>query len=137
MGALILLWCARLVWNYFDPGSIAHLAMQDQLKLFGSAMYEYHATAGRWPSDLDDLAQTSLPRRSYIWRQAATTLVFLWPKDLKPDPRDNAGVLLAYDNAGLFNKLGLVWVCWGDLRTEHMRERDLRERLRAVPSAAR
>ncbi len=135
-GALLLLWCARLVWDYFDPGSIAHRSMQIQLKLFGSAMYEYHAATGRWPASLDDLAETSLARQSHLWRQAAGTLVFLWPKDLKPDPRDNAGVLLAYDRAGLFNKLGRVWVCWGDLRTEHMRERDLRDRLRAVPAAA-
>jgi len=51
------------------------------------------------------------------------------PKDLKADPKENAGVLLAYQNAGLFNKLGRVWVCWGDLRTEHLPEADLRARL--------
>jgi hypothetical protein len=129
VAVLVLLWVAPIVWDYFNPGSIAQQAMQFQLKLFGSAMYEYHSAAGQWPASLDDLAQTSLPKRSAVWRQTAGTMVFLWPKDLKPDPKDNADVLLAYNNAGLFNKLGRVWVCWGDLRTEHLRERDLLARL--------
>jgi hypothetical protein len=54
VGALVLLWFARLVWDYFDPNSIANQAMQVQLRLFGSAMYEYHAATGRWPTKLDD-----------------------------------------------------------------------------------
>jgi hypothetical protein len=103
--------------------------MQLQLKLFGSAMYEYHGATGRWPTKVDDLAQTSLPQRSYVWRGTATSFVFLWPQDLKPDPKDNPDVLLAYARGGLFNRLGRVWVCWGDLRTEHMREQDLHARL--------
>jgi hypothetical protein len=127
--ALLLLWCGRIVWDYFDPDSVAHLAMSYQLKMFGSAMYEYHSASGRWPASLDDLAQTSLPKQSYVWRQTADTMTFLWPKDLNPDPKQNAAVLLAYNNRGLFNKLGRVWVCWGDLRTEHLPERDLRARL--------
>ncbi|MBZ5590775.1 MAG: hypothetical protein LAP39_00955 [Acidobacteriia bacterium] len=104
--------------------------MQYQLKLFGSATYEYHAATGRWPASLDDLAQTSLPKTSYVWRQSAQPIVFLWPQNLKPAPKDNATVLLAYHEGGLFNKLGRVWVCWGDLRTEHIRESDLRAQLR-------
>jgi hypothetical protein len=120
---------ARLAWDYFDEGSIAHQAMQLQLKLFGAAMYEYHSDAGGWPASLDDLAQTSLPQRSYLWKQTGSTFTFLWPRDLKPDPKENANVLLAYDKAGLFNRLGRVWVCWGDLPTEHMSERKLRVRL--------
>jgi hypothetical protein len=104
--------------------------MRYQWKLFGSAMYEYHSATGRWPARLDDLAQTSLPQQSRLWRQSAQPIVFLWPQNLKPDPKDNANVLLAYHAGGLFNKLGRVWVCWGDLRTEHLRESDLRPRLR-------
>ncbi len=103
--------------------------MQLQLKLFGAAMYEHHSLTGRWPNRLEDLARTSLPRKSRLWRQTASTLVLLWPQDLKPDPRDNSGVVLAYDRGGLFNNLGRVWVCWGNLRTERMRESDLRARL--------
>ena len=129
LGVVVLVWFAQFAWDYFDRGSVAHEAMQYQLKLFGSAMYEYHSATGRWPAGLEDLAQTSLPQRSYVWMQTARTFVFLWPKDLNPNPKDNAGVLLAYDPSGLFNRLGRVWVCWGDLRTEHMRERDLRARL--------
>src|SRR5438445_5730028 len=129
VGAFVLLWFARFVWDYFDPTSVANQAMQIQLRLFGSAMYEYHTATKRWPTKLDDLAQTSLPKRSYIWQQTATTMVFLWPQDLNPDPKYNADVLLAYDRGGLYNKLGRVWVCWGDLRTERLREHDLRARL--------
>jgi hypothetical protein len=129
LGVVVLVWILAQAWDYFDYSSVAHQAMQVQLKLFGSAMYEYHAATGRWPTGLDDLAETSLPKTIYVWRQTATTLTFLWPKDLKPDPKDNADVLLAYTDVGLFNKLGRVWVCWGDLRTEHLPERDLRARL--------
>jgi hypothetical protein len=39
---------------------------------------------------------------------------------MKADPKDNASVLIAYDNADLFNNLGRKWVCWGDLRTDHL-----------------
>ena len=129
VGALLLLWCARTAWDYFDPDSIAHQALRDQLKMFGDAVYEYHSATGLWPASLDDLARTSLPQHSYLWRQTAKTLVFLWPKTLKPDPKDNAGVLLVYAGGGLFNKMGRVWVCWGDLRTEHLPEADLKARL--------
>jgi len=120
VGAFLLLWFARFVWDYFDPTIDANQAMQIQLKVFGSAMYEYHAATKRWPTKLDDLAQTSLPKRSYIWQQTATTMVFLW-LDLNPDPKYNANVLLTYDRGWLSDKLGRVWVCWGDLRTERLR----------------
>src|SRR5579863_1932319 len=89
IGVLPLLWFGGLVWDYFDPGSIAHVSMQYDLKLFGSAMYEYHSATGRWPARLNDLAQTSLPQRSPRWRQGAQPIVFLWPQNLKPDPKDN------------------------------------------------
>src|SRR5881227_3280043 len=74
VGAFLLLWFARFVWDYFDPTSDANQAMQIQLKVFGSAMSKY-----------------------------------------------NADVLLTYDRGGLSDKLGRVWVCWGDLRTERLR----------------
>lgn len=63
---LILLWFARGLWDYFDPNSPANLSMQVQLKLFGTALYEYHSQTNRWPDKVDDLAQTSLPARSYV-----------------------------------------------------------------------
>ncbi len=130
VGVLGLLWVGRVAWDYFDSDSIAHQAMQVQLKLFGSAIYEYHAATGRWPVGLDDLAQTSLPQKSYVWRQTASTLVLLWPQQLKADPNENGGLLLAYWRGGLFNEMGRVWVCWGDLRTEHMPETELRAKLK-------
>lgn len=129
IAAAALLWLGHFAWDYFDSNSPAHLSMQVQLKLFGAAIYEFHANTGRWPANLDDLAKTSLPEKSYVRRQTATAMVFLWPQDLKANPQDNANVLLAYWNGGWFNRLGRVWFCWGGLRTEHMREPDLRARL--------
>jgi hypothetical protein len=129
-GVFIALWLSRFAWDYFDADSPANAAMQVQLKLFGRAIYEYHSQSGRWPTSLDDLARTSLPQSSYVWRQTARTIVFLWPQDLKDDPQNNGKVLLAYWRGGLFNEFGRVWVCWGDLRTEHLKQNILHARLR-------
>jgi len=49
--------------------------------------------------------------------------------DLKPDPKDNAALVMTYNSAGLFPKVGRVWVCWGDLRTEYVKEEELRGKL--------
>jgi hypothetical protein len=101
--------------------------MQVQLKLFGSAMYEYHSQTGRWPTTVDDFAKTSLPAQSRVWRQTANSIVFLWPRELNPDPRQNGSVLFAYWRRGLFNRFGRVWVCWGDLTTKRIKSDRLRE----------
>jgi hypothetical protein len=122
LGIAFLLWAARFTYDYFDPNSPANLAMEVQLKLLGTAMYEYHSRTARWPTSVDNLAQTSLPSQSRLWQQTANAIVFLWPQNLKPEPKDNAHVLLAYWKGGLFNKFGRVWVCWGDLPTEQIRE---------------
>jgi hypothetical protein len=122
LGIGFLLWAARFAYDYFDSNSPANLATQVQLKLFGVAIYEYHSHTGRWPTSVDDLAQTSLPSQSRVWQQTADAIVFLWPQNLKPEPKDNAHELLAYWKGGLFNKFGRVWVCWGDLRTEQIRK---------------
>lgn len=124
--AWLSLWLIGVVQDYFNPHSPANASMQLHLKMFGSAIYEYHSQIGRWPTKVDDLAQTSLPARSPLWRQSAAPIVFLWPQNLKPEPKDNPNVLLAYWKGGWFNKFGRVWVCWGDLRTEHAKESDLR-----------
>ena len=128
---LVALWFTRVAWDYFDLNSPANLAVRAQLTLFGTAMYEYHASTGHWPSAVDDFAQTMLPARSGVWRQTSTAMVFLWPQKLNPEPKDNAKVLLAYWNAGLYNRVGKVWVCWGDLRTQRMDKSELRKRITA------
>ena len=128
LGILVVFWVGRFAYDYFDANSPANLAMQVQLKMFGAAMYEYHSHTGRWPTSVDDLAQTSLPGQSRVWRQTANTIVFLWPQNLKPEPKYNAHVLLAYWGGGLFNKFGRVWVCWGDLRAERVGESQIHPR---------
>lgn len=57
------------------------------------------------------------------------TNVVGWHDDLKPNPADNANIILAYHNRGLLAWMGRQWVCWGDLRTEYVRSRDLRTKL--------
>jgi hypothetical protein len=77
------------------------------------------------------LASTSLPIVSPYWRTLIEngSVAVVWRSDLKPDPKDNASLILTYNNAGLFSKLGRVWVCWGDLRTEYVKQEELRARL--------
>ena len=123
-----------IVFDYFDRGSIPHQAIQLHLRLVASSIYEFHTNTGRWPERAEDLAATSLPLRSPYWKQMLDQgiIVVVWPKDLKPDPKDNAGRVLTYDHGGLFARLGRVWVCWGDLRTEYVKAEELRSKLEAV-----
>src|ERR687887_433442 len=80
IAVVLLLWVARTARDYFDLNSPANASMQVQLKLFGAAIYEYHSRTGHWPTEVDDLAQTSLPVQSRVLRQTANTIVFLWPQ---------------------------------------------------------
>jgi hypothetical protein len=99
------------------------------LGLIGSSIHEYHSSTGRWPAKLDDLAQTSLPVQSYNWKLWMPPFVILWHNNLKPNPKNNAAVVvLAYHNNGLLAELGRKWVLWGDLRTEYVKT----DRLRAI-----
>jgi hypothetical protein len=122
---------ALAVFNYYSRQDASHQAIQFYLRLYGAGIYEYHAQTGRWPTCPDDLAVTSLPRRTPYWKALLQDEVdvIVWHPDLKPDPKDNAGVLLAYHNKGLYARLGRVWVCWGDLRTEYIRAEDLQAHL--------
>lgn len=128
-GVMIAAWAMGVAWDYFDRGSVAHTAIQAWLKLVGTSIYEYRSKTGNWPQKIDDLEQTSLPAQMRMWQETARPMQILWPKDLKPDPRDNAGVVLIYYGGGLFSRLGRRWVCWGDLRTEYMQDSDLQARL--------
>jgi hypothetical protein len=122
----------RIGWDYFSYHSIPHESIRLHLKLTASSIYEFHNAAGRWPTAIDDLASTSLPRVSPYWRTLIEngSVAIVWRSDLKPDPRDNAALVMTYyNNSGLFSKLGRVWVCWGDLRTEYVKEEELRAKL--------
>ena len=126
-----------LLWGLFGPGSISQVSHQDtayHLRLFGASIYEYHARTGRWPRRAEDLAETSLPLRSPYWKVIldAGTDVIVWHDDLQPDPKDNARVILAYHNNGLIASMGRHWVCWGDLRTEYIKDDQFRACLQAA-----
>jgi hypothetical protein len=119
------------VVRYMDRSDVAHQAIQVWLGIYADGIYEYHSTTGQWPSQIDDFAKTSLPQRFRSWKQILDdeTILVVWHKNLKANPKDNAGVILAYHNKGLYAQLGRVWVCWGDLRTEYIRSEDLQAKL--------
>ncbi len=120
-----------VVVYFYSMSDIAHESIRLHLRLIGESIYEYHSKTGQWPTRMEDLAQTPLALRSPYWRQMLEqgTNVIVWRTDLKPDPKDNAGLVLAYHNSGLLARLGRQWACWGDLRTEYVREKDLRAHL--------
>src|SRR5690349_1900624 len=101
----------------------AHESTRFHLGFLGSSIYEYHAATGKWPTQIADLAMTSLPAKSPSWRYLLDVKVdvIVWHKTLKPDPKDNAGQILVYHNKGLISERGRSWVCWGDLRTEYVK----------------
>jgi hypothetical protein len=118
--------------QYFDRSDVSHQSIQIWLKIYGDGMYEYHTKTGQWPSRIEDFAKTSLPVRFRYWKEMldTQTIVIVWHKKFKADPKDNGGLILAYHNKGLYSQLGRTWVCWGDLRTEYIKTEDLRARLR-------
>jgi hypothetical protein len=131
LGIALFLALSLPIVRYLDHNDVAHQAIQVWLRLYADAIYEYRSTTGQCPSQPDDLAKTSLPKRFPYWKQVVDdgTIVIVWHKRLKPDPKDNAGLILAYHNKGLYAELGRVWVCWGDLRTEHIKREDRQARL--------
>jgi hypothetical protein len=106
-------------------------AVQYQLKVIGASIYESHGLTGRWPSRTDDLAITSITARLRYWKPLIDggNMVVVWHKKLDADPKNNASVVLVYHNQGLLATMGRQWVCWGDLRTEYMTTKRLREKL--------
>jgi hypothetical protein len=111
---------------------MAHESTRVHLDLVGSSIYEYHVQTGKWPTQIGDLARTSLPAKSPYWRYMLDEglIVVVWHKALKPNPKDNAGHILAYYDKGQISERGQKWVCWGDLRTEYLQTEDLNDYLK-------
>ena len=136
IGMCVVLAAVMVVHNYHDLMEMKDRSVQADLRLYGEGIYEYHALTGKWPSKIDDLACTSLPRRYPHWWKAQLGIeadVIVKPKDRKPDPKENGRVILVYHNKGLDAEMGRMWVCWGDLRTECITLDELQAHLRAVP----
>lgn len=112
-----------------SPGrtDVADEAIQLHLKLYAAAIYEHHSRAGAWPTQIDDLAQTSLPVRSPYWRGmlADEVFVIVWPQGFDENPERNGNRVVAYHNKGTLARSGSIWVCWGDLRTEYIKDGEL------------
>lgn len=129
----IVAFCIGVYWYYFSHDSIPHQTIRLHLRLTASSIYEFRNKTGLWPRTADDLASTSLPQISPHWKTLIDNgnVAIVWRTDLKPDPKDNAALVMTYNRAGLFPKMGRVWVCWGDLRTEYIKEEELRATLKA------
>jgi hypothetical protein len=112
-------------WDYLDRDSIPHQSIQYALKEFGQAIYQYHQKTGAWPQRCEDFAGTELPQALRYWRQMATVMVIVPHAELKDDPMENRTAVIAYYRGGLYSKMGRVWVCWGDLRTEYVTVEEL------------
>jgi hypothetical protein len=112
---------------------VANEALQYQLQVIGRSIYEYHAKTGQWPDKVDDLDATSIGIGLRYWKPIIQngSIVIVWHDKLHPDPKDNAGVILAYHNEGLLAWMGRKWVCWGDLRTEYLSSRQVRDVLKS------
>jgi hypothetical protein len=132
--AAVIAWAVVILF-FSGTSQVAHESLQYELNAIGQSIYEYHASTGRWPSGIDDLAETSLPLRLRYWKPILLngSVVVVWHDNLPPDPKANAGVILAYHNRGLLAELGRQWVCWGDLRTEYISTKQLRAALNVVP----
>jgi hypothetical protein len=122
-------------------GGITEVAIQAvrlHMRFIAESIYEYHQQTGRWPKNADDLAHTSFPLKTPVWRGdvEGPSYVILWPDDrMKPDPKDNAQIVLVYHNRGTLAEFGRKWVCWGDLRDEYLPTRVLEDRLKQQRSA--
>ena len=134
IGAAVALLPLVAFVNFYSLSDISHHSIRLHVRLLGYSFYEYHARTGLWPTRVEDLAETSLPQQSPYWKVMidSGTNVVVWHDDLRPDPKDNAGLILAYHNRGLLASLGRQWVCWGDLRTEYITSRELRASLQSV-----
>jgi hypothetical protein len=131
LGIALLMALSLPIVRYHDHSDVVHQAIQIWLRLYGDAIYEHHSITGKLPSQIDDLAKTSLPQQFRYWRQMLDdeAIVIIWHKNLKPNQKNNARLILAYHNRGLYAELGRVWVCWGDLRSEYIKREDLQAQL--------
>ena len=122
-----------VAYNYYDVMWMSAVGQDNEMRVIGEGIYEYHAKTGKWPSKLDDLSVTSLPLKYPQWWTELLALdadVIVCPNNLKPDSKDNGHVILCYHSKGLDAERGRMWVCWGDLRTEPIPLEALNEHLK-------
>jgi len=110
----------------FGPGDIAIDSIQFDLRTIGESVYEAHARSGLWPRRIGDLEGTAYLKMPYRrWELERGGFVVVWHEDLDSNPAGNRDRVLAYDNGSLFARLGIVWVCRGDLRVERIGRQEL------------
>ncbi|SRR6266496_4275035 len=101
-----------------------HKNMARALNSIGESIYLYHKEIGRWPTEAGYIRTE--PERRMVQHG---TIVVVWHVNLRSDPKQNSGAILAYQAKGLRTWLGFTYVCWGDLRTEIMTQWQLRRAL--------
>ena len=116
-----------VAFTYAQVG-IAIDSIRFDLRSIGASVYQAHARTGRWPETIADLDGTEyllMPYRRGVLEDRL--FVVVWPRDLDPNPERNPSRILAYDHGSLLSRLGIVYVCRGDLRTERVAGDELRE----------
>jgi hypothetical protein len=118
----------------YNMADLASQAIKYQLSTLGSSIYEYQRATGQWPRSTGDLAKTSIALQMNHWQDDLQSgkLVVVWPKDLSPNPKDNADYILAYFTGGLISRFGWQWVCWGDLHLEYLPTEKLQAALKSA-----
>ena len=105
---------------------------QFDLRVLGESIYEARTRRGAWPRRIEDLNGTEYLKMPYR-REGLEKgqYIILWPVEFEDEPVQNSDKVLAYDNGTVLARLGWVWVCRGDLRTEPMTRKSLQRLLDA------
>ena len=120
LSAVLLVTAAAVAFAWVQLDNVAK-SIQFDLRKIGESLYEAHSKSGRWPSQIADLEGTqylNMPHRRRMLEEGFFAVV--WPENLDSNPKTNHKYVLAYDQGSLLSRLGVVWVCRGDLRTERI-----------------
>ena len=126
LSAVLLCVAIAIAFGYAQIDTAAK-SIRFDLRKIGESVYEARSKSGKWPVQIADLEGTeylSMPHRRTMLEEGL--FVVVWQQDLDPNPEANRNRVLAYDNGSLLSRLGSVWVCRGDLRTERMGVEEMR-----------
>jgi len=105
---------------------IATKSIQFDLRKIGESVYQARSNSGKWPVQIADLEGTEylrMPHRRTMLEDGVFVLV--WQQNLDPNPEANRNRVLAYDDGSMLSRLGMVWICRGDLWIERIGAKQL------------
>src|SRR5258708_7206977 len=117
-GSLLTGFAIVIMWIF-----VVNDADKYEVKTVAASIYEFRDVTGSWPPSIEDLRDHTslrmrhLPKQS--WEQLLGDVVIVWPNHMSRTPAQNKNVVLAYQQTGK-RLWPLLWVCWGDLRTEYV-----------------